>query len=84
MTQQQQPEQLARALISQLQGSPRDLESRATQSRLTFKAMIAAIRNNCDCEPCQLLRQALEALLAEPQEGIPPVSKPALPEAIEG
>lgn len=42
-----------------------ELDSRAKVSRLTFKAMLDAIRNNCTCKPCASLREAADALAGD-------------------
>lgn len=84
MVQQQQPDQLAQALIRQLQGSPKDLEARNTQSRLTFAAMISASRSNCNCEASRILRRALDAFYDDAMKDVPAESTPAHPELVEG
>lgn len=65
---------LANQLLQQLAGqvpvSSDDLEARARQGRLTFAATIAASRSDCQCEPCQLLRKALDGLLADARKDI--------------
>jgi len=84
MVQQQQAEQLLRALTGQAQSTPSDLEARTTQSRLTFAATIIAGRSNCSCEPCLLLRRALDTLLGDAMKEVSVESKPAPAELVEG
>ena len=61
--------QQMRAMLGQALGAgPADnseLEARAKQGRLTFAATVGALRNGCTCEPCVLLRQAVDLLLAD-------------------
>lgn len=50
--------------------SERDL--RTKQGRLTFAATISALRGNCQCETCQLLRQAIDFLLGDARKELQP------------
>ena len=72
MVNQAQPDQLLRALSSQLGVSPAELETRARQSKLGYAATMAAVRSNCGCQACQLLRQTVDSLVEDAMKEIAP------------
>ena len=70
MVQQAQPDQLLRALSSQLGVNPQDLEERARQSKLAYAAQVAAIQDGCTCRACQLLRRTVDGLVDDAMKEI--------------
>ena len=85
MVHQAQPDQLLRALSSQLGVNPQELEERARQSRLGYAATMAAIHDGCACDACRLLRAAADKVVTDALKEItpPPVGAP-LAAPIEG
>lgn len=53
-------------------GDNADREMRTKQGRLTFAATISALKNDCQCETCQLLRQSIELLLGDARKELQP------------
>ncbi len=68
--------QVARQLLSQLSGATnsgaQDLDQRRRQSQVVFAATVEALRNGCQCEPCRLLRQSTDAIVAEAKKELAP------------
>lgn len=61
-------------------GNTSDLDARARQGTLTFKATIKAMQSGCPCEPCALLRQALNVMMGEDEgKGEPSVASVSPP-----
>jgi hypothetical protein len=67
MVNQQQPPQLLQRLLAESGADPQEFQSRSGQGQLYFSAMIWALRNNCDCDACRLLREAADSLLVQPK-----------------
>lgn len=44
---------------------------RFKQGQLTYSATMAAVESRCDCEACQLLREAAAVLRVKPSGGRP-------------
>jgi hypothetical protein len=68
-----QPAQLAplvQTLLREQGVDPQELQSRGRQGRLGFAASLIALTNNCNCEPCQILRQSMHLLLQEARKEI--------------
>lgn len=42
-------------------------DPRARQAQLSFSAMLAAVQSNCNCEACQLLREAVDTMRVHPR-----------------
>lgn len=84
MVQQAQPDQLLRALSSQLGVNPQELETRARQSRLGYAATMAAVRSNCGCDACKLLRQTVDSLVEDAMKEITPPPRSVQAEPVEG
>lgn len=59
-------EMVARAVGARM-GDSKDLEARAEQARRSFSATMYAIESNCQCEGCQLLREAMAILRVRPK-----------------
>ncbi len=63
-------QQLFGMLQGQGPGDQAELKRRTRAGQLTFKASVKALKNGCDCEPCQLLREYVEVLIEEPSEEV--------------
>ena len=87
-----QPDQLLRRLSQELGVNPQELQERARQSKLGYAATMAAVRSNCGCDACRLLRRSVDALVDEAMQEITPPAAvvpagpvaPARPEPVEG
>ena len=84
MVHQAQPDQLLRALGSQLGVNQQELEAGARQSRLRYAATMAAIHDGCGCDACRLLRAAADKVVTDALKEIaPPAPDPAAPAVVE-
>jgi hypothetical protein len=64
------PTQIGEAALRALAGGSTDTpqeSTRSQQAKLSFSAMLAALQSGCDCEACQLLREACEVMRVRPR-----------------
>jgi hypothetical protein len=64
------PAQIGQAVVNALGAGPTDSKSqdaRSRQAQLSFSAMLSAIQSRCDCEACQLLREAVDIMRVRPR-----------------
>jgi len=64
------PGQLTQAVQRALVAGPTDSrgeDARSRQAQLSFSAMLAALQSGCNCEACQLLREAVESMRVRPR-----------------
>ena len=83
MVHQAQPDQILRALSSQLGVSPAELETRARQSKLGYAATMAAIQDGCTCRACRLLRRTCDGLVEDAMKEIAPPPAPVQAMAVQ-
>lgn len=43
---------------------------RAYQAQLSFSAMLSAVQSRCECEACQLLREAVDTMRVRPKQEV--------------
>lgn len=68
------PAQIGQAFVQALGAGPTDTKSqdaRSHMAQLSFSAMLSAIQSRCDCEACQLLREAVDTMRVRPSQGVP-------------
>jgi len=68
------PTTAAEAAVKALGVAPSDSKGgdlRFKQGQLTYSATMAAVESRCDCEACQLLREAAAVLRVKPGGGRP-------------
>ena len=64
------PNQLTQAVRQALTAGPTDTrgeDARSRQAQLSFSAMLAALQSGCNCEACQLLREAVDTMRVRPR-----------------
>lgn len=64
------PGQLTQAVQRALTAGPTDSrgeDPRSRQAQLSFSAMLAAVQSGCQCEACQLLREAVDIMRVRPR-----------------
>lgn len=68
------PAEIARIAAQAVSGAgdKGELEGRGRQRQLSFSAMLAAAKGDCNCDACRLLREAVELFQVRPrEEGLP-------------
>ena len=68
------PTQLTAAVRQALTAGPTDTrgeDARSRQAQLSFSAMLAALQSRCNCEACQLLREAVDSMRVRPRSQEP-------------
>lgn len=68
------PNTLAEAAVKAIGGPSSDSKGgdlRFKQGQLTYSATMAAVESGCNCEACQLLREAAAVLRVKPSGGRP-------------
>ena len=61
---------LLQTLLREQGVDPQEVQSRGRQGKLGFAASIIALRNGCNCEPCQILRRSMDGLLEDARKEI--------------
>jgi hypothetical protein len=65
------PNQITEVVRQALAAGPADSRSddaRSRQAQLSFSAMLAAVQSGCQCEACQLLREAVDTMRVRPKQ----------------
>lgn len=68
------PAQITEVVRQALTAGPTDIRSqdaRSQQAQLSFSAMISALESGCNCEACQLLREAVNTMRTRPKQEAP-------------
>jgi len=60
-----QAQNVLNQLMSQSGGGGADLEARTRHGRLVYAASRYADKSGCECEACQLLREAVDLLIGD-------------------
>lgn len=50
-------------------GAPEEAP-RTRQAQLSFSAMLSAVQSRCECEACQLLREAVDSMRVRPRQEV--------------
>lgn len=67
------PEELQKIALQAVRGAATGAakeDPRAHQAQLSFSAMLSAVQSRCDCEACQLLREAVEIMRVRPRQEV--------------
>jgi len=68
------PDMVTQAVRQAILTRPTDTskeDPRTRQAQLSFSAMLAAVQSNCNCEACQLLREAVDTMRVRPRQEAP-------------
>ena len=68
------PNQITEVVRQALTAGPTDSRSedaRSRQAQLSFSAMLSAVQSGCNCEACQLLREAVDIMRVRPKQVTP-------------
>jgi len=68
------PSLITEAVKHALTAGPADAagqDARSRQAQLSFSAMLSAVQSGCNCEACQLLREAVDIMRVRPKQVTP-------------
>jgi hypothetical protein len=67
------PNQVTQIVRQALTAGPVDTagqDARSRQAQLSFSAMLSAVQSGCNCEACQLLREAVDTMRVRPRQEV--------------